>query len=63
VKAPRPTHLLLRSGDARSLCGLRDPYPRMLARFLPHHGRDGATVCDDCATALVLGPEGQGSLL
>ena len=53
-----PAHLLAVAGDRRSLCGLKDPLPRVLVRHAPAHMAGyGMEVCDNCAA--VAWPRGQ----
>lgn len=50
-RAALPTHLRDEPGG-RSRCGLKDPTPVMLARFL----RPGQAVCGSCERPEVVGP-------
>ncbi len=46
-----PTHIMADAGDRRSLCGLKDPYPHVLARFVQAHVNGwGMPVCPDCSS-------------
>ena len=54
----RPTHLHANSGEKRSLCGIKDAMPYMLARFVPMHQAGRAkknlpplNLCEACETA------------
>jgi hypothetical protein len=53
-----PTHVLAQPGDRRSLCGAKDPLPRVAAAFVSMHINGwGMKVCPGCAQALLEMPE------
>jgi hypothetical protein len=49
----RPCHVIAAPGDRRSLCGVKDPLPRVWARYVQAH-IDGhqMLVCPECATKM-----------
>jgi hypothetical protein len=54
VQQERPTHLDLSPGDRHSVCGLRDPLPRVWVLYAAGHVKGhGMIVCPRCAEALI----------
>lgn len=46
----RPTHIVARAGDKRSLCGIADPLPVVWAPYVQSHiDGHGMTLCPQCA--------------
>ena len=50
----RPTHIVADPDDRTSLCGIRDPYPRVAQEYAPAHQYRHAR-CLDCYTTAGLG--------
>lgn len=49
-----PTHVKAQPGDRLSLCGLKDPLPSVLARFVSAHKQGhGMKVCPLCAERML----------
>jgi hypothetical protein len=59
VSEERPTHLDLEPGDRHSVCGLKDPLPRVWVRYASAHVKGhGMRVCTACALALMASGRG-----
>lgn len=49
-----PAHVVARADDRRSLCGVKNPLPVVLARFVEAHVKGhGMVVCPACASSIV----------
>ncbi len=49
-KPAAPTHVVAQPGDARSLCGLKEPFPCVAAAHVAAHVNGwGMVVCHACA--------------
>lgn len=45
-----PTHIVAEAGDRYSLCGVKNPLPVVVARFVEAHVKGwGMVVCHECA--------------